>query len=296
MEIRVLEYFLAAAREQTISGAAEVLHLTQPTLSRQLRELEDELGVQLFIRGSRRITLTEEGMLLRKRAEEIVSLADRTKTELRQPGGVSGDVYIGAGETRAMRILADVMQGIRSENPRVRFHTVSGDSADLIERLDRGLFDFCLVMGNVDITRYNSLRLPAEDSFGLLTRSDSPLAAKDKITPSDLEGVPVMFSRQVLLRDDFAGWLGKPSADLELAGSYNLTYNASIMVQAGLTDIITLDGLINTAGTDMVFIPLDPPFRIGMHIIWKKYQVMAKPAELFLNRLRAAVTGQSTDR
>ncbi len=293
MEIRVLEYFLAAAREQTISGAAEALHLTQPTLSRQLRELEEELGAQLFIRGSRRLTLTEEGMHLRKRAEEIVSLVSRTKDELSQTAeSLSGDVYIGAGETREMRILAGVMQDIRSEYPGVRFHTVSGDSADIIERLERGLFDFCLVMGNVDIARYNSLRLPAEDSFGLLTRRDSPLAGKGKIIPADLAGVPVMFSRQALIRDDFSEWLGKPMAEVELAGSYNLTYNASIMAQAGLADIVTLDGLINTAGTDLTFIPLDPPFRIGMHLIWKKYQVFAKPAELFLERLRQALGSQ----
>lgn len=293
MEIRVLEYFLAAAREQTISGAAEALHLTQPTLSRQLHELEEELGVQLFIRGSRRLTLTEEGMHLRKRAEEIVSLVSRTKNELSQTSdSISGDVYIGAGETREMRILADVMRNIREEFPGVRFHTVSGDSADILERLERGLFDFCLVMGNVDIARYNSLRLPAEDSFGLLTRRDSPLAGKEKITPADLAGVPIMFSRQVLIRDDFSEWLGRPTAEMELAGSYNLTYNASIMAQAGLADIVTLDGLINTAGTDLTFIPLDPPFRIGMHIIWKKYQVFAKPAELFLERLRQALGNQ----
>lgn len=293
MEIRVLEYFLAAAREQTISGAAEALHLTQPTLSRQLRELEEELGVQLFIRGSRRLTLTEEGMHLRKRAEEIVSLVSRTKNELSQTSdSISGDVYIGAGETREMRILAEVMRDIREEFPGVRFHTVSGDSADILERLERGLFDFCLVMGNVDIARYNSLRLPAEDSFGLLTRRDSPLAGKEKITPADLAGVPIMFSRQVLIRDDFSEWLGRPTAEMELAGSYNLTYNASIMAQAGLADIVTLDGLINTAGTDLTFIPLDPPFRIGMHIIWKKYQVFAKPAELFLERLRQALGNQ----
>lgn len=293
MEIRVLEYFLAAAREQTISGAAEALHLTQPTLSRQLHELEEELGVQLFIRGSRRLTLTEEGMHLRKRAEEIVSLVSRTKDELSQTSdSISGDVYIGAGETREMRILADVMRNIREEFPGVRFHTVSGDSADILERLERGLFDFCLVMGNVDIARYNSLRLPAEDSFGLLTRRDSPLAGKEKITPADLAGVPIMFSRQVLLRDDFSEWLGRPTAEMELAGSYNLTYNASIMAQAGLADIVTLDGLINTAGTDLTFIPLDPPFRIGMHLIWKKYQVFAKPAELFLERLRQALGNQ----
>lgn len=293
MEIRVLEYFLAAAREQTISGAAEALHLTQPTLSRQLHELEEELGVQLFIRGSRRLTLTEEGMHLRKRAEEIVSLVSRTKDELSQTSdSISGDVYIGAGETREMRILAEVMRDIREEFPGVRFHTVSGDSADILERLERGLFDFCLVMGNVDIARYNSLRLPAEDSFGLLTRRDSPLAGKEKITPADLAGVPIMFSRQVLIRDDFSEWLGRPTAEMELAGSYNLTYNASIMAQAGLADIVTLDGLINTAGTDLTFIPLDPPFRIGMHIIWKKYQVFAKPAELFLERLRQALGNQ----
>lgn len=287
MEVRVLEYFLAVAREQSISGAAEVLHLTQPTLSRQLKELEDELGKQLLIRGSRRITLTEEGMLLRKRAEEIVSLVRRTRDEvMRSNEDVSGDVYIGAGETRCMRILADVMTDIRREYPEIRFHTVSGDSADIIERLDKGLFDFCLIMGNVDISRYSSVTLPVRDNFGLLMRRDSPLAEREFITPSDLDGIPVMFSRQVLIRDDFAEWLGKPTADLDLAGSYNLTYNASIMAKAGLAHIVTLDGLINTADSELVFRPFRPAFTIGMNIIWKKYQIFSRPAELFLKRLR----------
>ncbi len=287
MEIRVLEYFLAVAREQSISGAAEVLHLTQPTLSRQLRELEEELGKTLLIRGSRRITLTEEGMLLRKRAEEIVSLVRRTRSEVMSTGEeVSGDVYIGAGETRCMSILADVMTDMRREHPGIRFHTVSGDSADIMERLDKGLFDFCLIMGNVDISRYNSIRLPARDDFGLLMRRDSPLADHEYITPADLDGIPVMFSRQVLIRDDFADWLGKPSADLDIAGSYNLTYNASIMAKSGLAHIVTLDGLINTSGSELVFRPFQPPFTIGMSMIWKKYQVFSRPAELFLERLR----------
>lgn len=287
MEVRVLEYFLAVAREQSISGAAEVLHLTQPTLSRQLKELEDELGKRLLIRGSRRITLTEEGMLLRKRAEEIVSLVRRTRDEvMRSNEDVSGDVYIGAGETRCMRILADVMTDIRREYPEIRFHTVSGDSADIIERLDKGLFDFCLIMGNVDISRYSSVTLPVRDNFGLLMRRDSPLAEREFITPSDLDGIPVMFSRQVLIRDDFAEWLGKPTADLDLAGSYNLTYNASIMAKAGLAHIVTLDGLINTADSELVFRPFRPAFTIGMNIIWKKYQIFSRPAELFLERLR----------
>lgn len=290
MEVRVLEYFLAVAREQSISGAAEVLHLTQPTLSRQLKELEDELGKQLLIRGSRRITLTEEGMLLRKRAEEIVSLVRRTRDEvMRSTEDISGDVYIGAGETRCMRILADVMMDLRREFPGVRFHTVSGDSADIMERLDKGLFDFCLIMGNADISRYSSVTLPVRDNFGLLMRRDSPLAGHEFITPSDLEGIPVMFSRQVLIRDDFAEWLGKPTADLDLAGSYNLTYNASIMAKAGLAHVVTLDGLINTADSELVFRPLNPAFTIGMNIIWKKYQIFSRPAELFLERLRESI-------
>lgn len=290
MEVRVLEYFLAVSRERSISGAAEALHLTQPTLSRQIKELEDELGKTLIIRGSRRITLTEEGMLLRKRAEEIVSLVRRTRDEVMcSAEDVSGDVYIGAGETRGMSILADIMTEIRRENPGVRFHTVSGDSADIMERLDKGLFDFCLIMGNVDISRYNSLRLPVTDDFGLLMRRDSPLAVKEYITPEDLDGIPVMFSRQVLIRDDFADWLGKPTTDLDLAGSYNLTYNASIMAKAGLAHIVTLDGLINTEGSELVFRPFSPRFPIGMSVIWKKYQVFSRLAELFLERLRERI-------
>ena len=193
MELRVLQYYLAVAREQTISGAAESLHLTQPTLSRQLKELEDELGKPLMIRGNRRITLTEEGMLLRKRAEEIVALVSKTTNEIACSSQVvAGDVSIGTGETDAVRIIARIAQSVQEQYPQIRYHITSGDSADITEKLDKGLLDFGILLEPVDISKYDCLRLPMQDTWGVLMRKDAPLAHKQRIAPEDLWHKPLI--------------------------------------------------------------------------------------------------------
>ena len=187
MELRVLQYFLAVAREQNISAAAQSLHLTQPTLSRQLRELEEALGKQLMIRGNRKITLTEEGMLLRKRAEEILELADRTEKEIMQSADtVSGDIYIGTGETDGVRQIARTAHQLQQSYPGIHFHIVSGDAVDVCERLDKGLLDFGVLLGDMDKAKYHYLELPMKDTWGVLMRRDSPLAGQDAVSPRDL--------------------------------------------------------------------------------------------------------------
>lgn len=287
MELRILQYFLAVAREQSVSGAAEYLHLSQPTLSRQLKDLEEELGKQLFIRGNRKITLTEEGMILRKRAEEILKLVQKTEQEITlNDEVVAGDIYIGAGETDAIRILAKVARQIRENNPGIRIHISSGDSDDVTEELDKGLIDFGILFDPKDLSKYNYLKIPQKDTWGVLMRRDAPLAHKDTIQPKDLWDKPLIISRQHREGSALAMWLGKSESELNIVATYSLLYNGSIMVDEGIGYALTLDKIINTQETNLCFKPLTPDLQAGLCIVWKKYQVFTKAAELFLHTLQ----------
>ena len=287
MELRVLQYFLAVAREQNISAAAQSLYLTQPTLSRQLRELEEALGKQLMIRGNRKITLTEEGMLLRKRAEEILELADRTEKEIMQSADtVSGDIYIGTGETDGVRQIARTAHQLQQSYPGIHFHIVSGDAVDVCERLDKGLLDFGVLLGEMDKAKYHYLELPMKDTWGVLMRRDSPLAGQDAVSPRDLWDKPLILSRQVDNKSGLYRWLRKEPAELHTVATYNLIYNASLMVDEGMGYAFTLDKLVNTTGSHLCFRPLQPRLELGMYLVWKKSQIFSKAAELFLERLQ----------
>lgn len=288
MELRVLEYFLAVTREQSISRAAESLHLSQPTLSRQLKDMEDELGKQLIIRGNRKITLTEEGMILRKRAEEILDLVHKTENEIHISDDVcTGDIYIGTGETEAMKFIASTIKETQEIYPGIHFHIVSGDATDIIEKLNRGLYDFAILLGRIDKTKFDSIQLPYKDKWGVLAHKDSNLATKKKITPKDLWNEPLILSRQSIKQPDLPSWLDKELNDLNIVATYNLIYNASLLVQEHVGYAITLDKLINTSGSsELTFIPLDPTLELDMHLVWKKYQVFSKPTEKFINRLQ----------
>lgn len=290
MDLRVLQYFLAVAREESISAAAQSLHLTQPTLSRQLKELEEELGKQLLIRGNRRITLTEEGMLLRKRAEEILDLVRRTEKEVTQSDDlVGGEVYIGTGETDGMRQIARTANQIQREHPGIQFHVVSGDAMDVCERLDKGLLDFGILLGDFDRIKYHYMELPMQDVWGVLMQRSSPLAGKETVTPQDLWDKPLILSRQMGNKSGLYRWLQKEPAELHTVATYNLIYNASLMVDEGMGYAFTLDKLVNTRGSNLCFRPLEPRMELGMCLVWKKYQVFSKAAELFLSRLRQQV-------
>lgn len=284
MEFRVLEYFLAVAREQSISGAAEFLHLSQPTLSRQLKDMEDELGKQLFIRGNRHITLTEEGMLLRKRAEEIVDLVHKTEEDIKFSDEViSGSVYIGAGETNAVRLIAKAAQKLQKEYPLIRYHIFSGDAPDVAERLSKGLLDFGILFDPIDLSKFEHMKIPMKDTWGVLMRKDSPLAEKGAITPQDLWDKPLIVSRQQEETSALSKWMIKPFAGLNVAASYNLVYNASLMVDEGMGFALCLDKLINVSGnSNLCFRPLYPKLEAEMHFVWKRYQVLSKAAEKFL--------------
>lgn len=292
LELRVLHYFLAVAREQSISAAAESLHLSQPTLSTQLKAMEEELGKQLLIRGtkgSRKVVLTEEGMILRKRAEEILALVKKTENEiLFSDESIAGDVFIGAGETDVIRFFARAARKLKNKYPEIHFHISSGNAAYVMERLDKGLIDFGLLYGAIDRSKYESIEVPIKDTFGVLMRKDSPLAEKEFITPEDLWDKPLIVSRQEE-RDGWpmAGWLKRDISKLNIVATYNLLFNGSLLVDEGLGYAVCLDKLINTTGdSNLCFRPLKPEVKTSPHIVWKKYQIFSKAAEKFLQQIQ----------
>ncbi|KGM45692.1 LysR family transcriptional regulator [Neobacillus niacini] len=296
MELRVLRYFLTVAREGSMTAAAEFLHVTQPTLSRQLKDLEQELGKKLFIRSSHSIILTDEGMLLRKRAEEIVEMVDKLETEFSSmEETISGDVYIGGGETEVMRHIALVVKDLRSTYPNIRYHLYSGNEDDVTERLDKGLLDFGILIQPADLSKYNYIDIPGKDVWGVVMRKDSPLASKNTIQVVDLLNVPVICSRQAMKqtfsKNEFADWFGEDFEKLNVVTTYNLAYNAAIMVEEGIGYAITLDKLVNTSNdSNLCFRTLEPKLESGLNIVWKKHQVFSVAAAMFLKEIQAKFT------
>lgn len=287
METRVLRYFLAVAQEGSVTRAARALHLTQPTLSRQIRELEEELGQTLFSRGGRELSLTREGLLLRQRAEEIVGLAEITEKEFRSLGEktVSGDLSLGCGESKALSFVTDALKVLQDEHPLIIPHFFSGNGEIVMDRLDKGLLDFAVLMGAENTERYYSLPLPNHDTWGLLMDKDDPMAQKKAITAEDLLGIPLILSSQSLSRDELSGWLGFPMSRLHIAATYTLLFNGSLMVRSGLGYALCFDH-IAPSGKDspFAFRPLTSP----LSLVWKKHQILSAPAEAFLAKIREA--------
>ncbi|MEK4754492.1 LysR family transcriptional regulator [Priestia sp. FSL R5-0597] len=292
MEIRVLRYFLTVAREGNITKAADVLHVTQPTLSRQLKDLEQELGKKLFIRSSHSIILTDEGMLLRNRAEEIVNMVDKLEAEFSSmEETIGGDIYIGGGETEAMKHIARVAKDVQVRYPNIRYHLYSGNEEDITERLDKGLLDFGILIQPADISKYNYLNIPAKDVWGVVMRRDSPLALKESIQAADLLNAPLICSRQAMKqtfsKNDFSDWFGEDFHKLNIVTTYNLAYNAAIMVEEGIGYAITLDKIVNTStNSNLCFRPLQPRLESGLNIVWKKHHVLSAAADAFLKELQ----------
>lgn len=289
METRVLRYFLAVARERSLSRAAGALHVTQPTLSRQMMELEERLGTKLFLRGRKGISLTAEGLFFRRRAEEILELVDRTAAALRtREQAIGGEIWIGGGETEAMRLIARAARNLRAAHPLVSCHLYSGNAEEVAERLDRGLLDFGLFVGAADLSKYEFIALPVKDVWGLLLRRDSPLAARRRIRPADLAGLPLLCSRQQLVGNELAGWLGGSAASLSVVATYNLLYNASLMVEEGVGHALCLDGIIKV-GDDgpLCFRPLEPALEAGACLVWKKGRIFSRAAAALLEQVRA---------
>ncbi|MGZ0875396.1 LysR family transcriptional regulator [Priestia megaterium] len=296
MEVRVLRYFLTVAREGNITRAADFLHVTQPTLSRQLKDLEQELGKKLFIRSSHSIILTDEGMLLRNRAEEIVNMMDKLEAEFSSmEETIGGDVYIGGGETEAMKHIARVAKDVQVRYPNIRYHLYSGNEEDITERLDKGLLDFGILIQPADISKYNYLNMPAKDVWGVVMKKDSSLAVKESIQAADLVNVPLICSRQAMKqtfsKNEFADWFGEDFHKLNIVTTYNLAYNAGIMVEEGVGYAITLDKIVNTSTTsNLCFRPLQPRLESGLNIVWKKHHVLSTAANAFLKELQKEFT------
>ena len=297
MEIRVLKYFLAIAREQNISVAANYLHVTQPTLSRQIKDLEDELGQKLFIRGSHNVTLTEEGMIFRKRAEQIIDMVTKTEEEFSDMGSnIIEDIYIGAAESYNMKYIAKVIKEIQENYPDIHYHLYSGNEEDVSELLDKGLIDFGILVDPADITKYDYLPLPESDIWGLIMKNDSPLAKKEHITKTDLLNLPLICSRQSLKSDnkhnDIINWFGKDFKNINVVATFDLTYNASILVNKNIGYAIAFDNIVNRNDyTNLCFKPLNPEVKSKLNIIWKKQMIFSKPAQLLLNTLQKNFKG-----
>ena len=290
MELRELKYFLAVAREENITKAAELVNTTQPNLSRQMQKLEEEIGKPLFVRGSRRVTLTETGILLRKRAEEIVHLCEKTECELTcKAGEISGEVSIGCGESYAVRLIAKAAKRTKELCPRIDFNIFSGDGGIVCERLESGLLDFGVLIDYADLSRYDYLRLPLKDTWGVLMKKDCALARKNAVTADALRSVPLLFSQQVLNNRQHVAmnWFSQREITPNVAARYNLIYNASLLVEEGLGYALGLDKIINTSGdSNLTFRPLYPRVESHLDVVWKKYRTFSGAAEIFLEQLK----------
>lgn len=291
MEIRLLEYFLAVARERNITRAAHSLHISQPTLTTQIRNLEEQFGKPLLVRnvrGKRRIELTEEGMLLQKRAEEILALVSKTEREIQSDESlIAGDILIGAGETSGFRKAAKIMKRMQERYPRIRFHILSGNAETVLEQLEQGLLDFGLILGEIDQNRYQSLLVGAQDEWGVLMPKDSPLASRAKIRSEDLKDQPLILSRQITVRNALLDWFATPVEKLNIIAEYNLLYNASLMAEEKMGYVVAIDGIISCAAqSPFCFRPLEPKVPLQLHLVWKKSQVFSRACMKFLELFR----------
>ncbi len=288
MELREWRYFLAVAREENISKAAELLFIAQPSLSRQMQNLEKEIGKPLFVRGGKKITLTEAGVLLRKRAEEILSLYEKTEAELLSAEeNIGGTVLIGCGESYTIETVAKAAKHLQKDHPDIRFDFFSGDGVTVSEMLDKGLIDFGVLVKPADLSKFEYVLLPQTDTWGVLMKKDSPLSEKPFISPEDLHDLPLILSKQSMRKNEISEWYKKDLQSLNIVATYNLIYNASLLVKSGLGYAVGLDKIINTTGdSELTFRPLKPKLETSLAFAWKRYQVFSKPAELFLNKLK----------
>ena len=287
MEIRTLRYFLAVAREENMTRAAELLHVTQPTLSKTLKALEEELGAKLFTRHSFSISLTDEGVLLRDRAEDLVRMADKIENEFLSLDDISGgDLYLGLGESYQIRYLAREIRALKNIYPGLRYHITSGDTEQVTEKLDKGLLDFAVLCDTPDSRKYESIAFPKADVWGVVMPADCELAKKKTVRADDLVGLPLFTSEQAW-ENDIPMWCGERIRELKLDGSFRLAYNASIFVREGLGYQLTFRDLVDTSeDSGLTFRPLSPKLETKLYLIWNKYQTFTPIAERFLERIR----------
>ncbi len=293
MELRTLRYFLAVAREGSITQAAKVLFVTQPALSRQLKALEKELGAKLFVRGSHSVALTDRGVLLKQRCEEILELTDKTLAEFAVGSdAVAGDVHIGVGESYTSRFLARVAQALKDRYPQIHYRLHDGNSDDLAERLDCGLLDFCVLIQPADLSKYHHLHIPEKDAWGLLMRRDNPLAARETIRSADLLGEPLILSEQTtgqaVAHNAFVDWFGENFEKLDVVATYNLAFNATLFAAEGFGSVVALERQTRVDEADVLcFRPFEPRLEVESDLVWKRHRPFTPAAEVVLEALRA---------
>ena len=288
LELRVLRYFLSAVRNGSITAAANELHITQPTLSKQLMEIESKLGKTLFLRGGRKITLTEEGKFLYDIATEIVNLADSTEAELKADEDiVNGEINIGSGETRSISYIAEAIKRLTELYPNIKINLYSGNEEDTAERLDSGFFDFALFVGAADMSKYDYIKLPSYDKWGLIMRKDDPMSELNVITADDIHDIPLIFPRQVLDRNDLSDWTG-PQDKLNIKCTYNLIFNASVMTEKRIGSAVCIGNIADTSSeSELCFRPFYPEVTADLFIAWKKHRVFSRASKKFLETLKA---------
>ena len=280
MELRVLNYFLMAAREENITKAAQLLHVTQPTLSRQLMQLEEELGVKLFERSNHHIILTNDGLLLKRRAQEIVSLAEKTKKEFSNEQQLSGKLSIGSGEFKSFALLSEIVSLFSKQNPMVTFELISGNADSIKEQLEKGIIDVGLLLEPVDISRYEFIRIPQKELWGVLVHNSSELYEKSVIKPNDLEGMRMIMPHRILVRNELKNWFGNVYDKIDVFATYNLLYNAAMMVRKNMGAVLCID--LENKFDDLKFIPLSPELEFCSVLVWKKNQIQSAITESFI--------------
>lgn len=294
MEIRVLKYFLMTAREENITRAAALLHITQPTLSRQLIQLEEELGVKLFHRSKHHIILTDDGMRLKRRAEEIVSLADKTEREFSQKeDNLIGELVIGSGELQSSQFLSMLLASFHKKHPQVYYEIYSGNSDNIKERIERGIIDIGLLVEPVDITRYEFVRFPIKEEWGILVNEDSELAKKESITSKDLINIPLIMTKRETLQKELKNWLGIYSEQIEVVASGNLLYNMAAMVKNRIGAVVTLK--LDCKYDELSFIPFSPKLESTTVLVWKKNQAFSPIASAFIEHTKKYISGIFND-
>ena len=291
MELRVLRYFVQVARDESITRAANALHISQPTLSKQMKDLEEELGVKLFHRTNYAVRLTEDGIRLRLRAEDLLAMADQTMSEFRnRDQTISGELRIGAAEAEAVRVLGMTMRKLADRYPGIVYHMYAGDTEMLKEKLDSGFLDFLLICEEPDLHRYQALTMPIDDEWGLVIKAGDPLAEKESVTLEDIASLPLVVSRQAM-HQDLAHLFGAAAHRLHIAADYDLSHNASLLVREGFGYLLTFDYLVDLSEkSGLVFRPLAPQLRTRSHLIWRKYQIFSAAAEVFLNTLEKGLS------
>lgn len=286
MELRVLRYFQMVAREENITRAAQLLHVTQPTLSRQLMQLEDELGTKLFKRKNHSIFLTEDGMRLKKRCKDILELADHIDREFagKQDGGISGKITIGSAETKSIADIAKVMEKFQEDNPLVQYEIYTANADDVKEKIENGTVDVGVLSEPVDISKFNFIRMNKKERWGILTRNDSDLAGKEYIEPKDLTGIPLIMVKRELVKNELGSWFGEYFDGLDIAAEYNLLNNAAILAQNNIGSVLCFD--VGADYDNLKFIPLNPEVKTGLVLVWRKNQTLPEAVSEFIKKMK----------